>query len=133
MSEEKHGESYMIVFLFIISISVLLGAVLIWVGLQGSSSGSLNSMIQFLLGITTIAVAAKMMSDLMETKKKEKEHKYDIVTVLQCRSCGTKMERPTRDGEYVGMVAGEKCQKCGANSMIIRFIYCKTPLEQSVG
>lgn len=133
MSDERHRESYIAVFLLIISISILLGAVLVWVGIQGAASGSLNSMVQFLLGVVTIAVAAKMMSDLMETRKKEREQKYDIVTVLQCRSCGTKMERPTKDGEYVGMAVDERCQKCGANSMIIRFIYCKTPLEQSVG
>lgn len=133
MSEEKHRESYMIVFFLIISISILLGAVLMWVGIQGAPSGSINSMIQFLLGIITIGVAAKMMSDLMETRKKEKEHKYEVVTVLQCKNCGVKMERPTRDGEYIGMATEEKCQKCGAGSMIIRFIYCKTPLEQSVG
>ncbi|MGC8932050.1 MAG: hypothetical protein ACP5KE_03045 [Candidatus Methanodesulfokora sp.] len=132
MSEERRRESYMIVFFFIISISILLGAVLIWVGLQGAPSGSINSMMQFLFGIITIAVAAKMMSDLMKTREKEKEHKYEVVTVLQCKNCGVKMERPTRDGEYVGMITEEKCQKCGTSSMIIRFIYCKTPLEQAV-
>ncbi len=61
-----------------------------------------------------ILTSLKPRNEGMEIKK--------TVSLVKCKSCDYSLERPFKEGDYVGKTLEDKCPKCGGD-LVIKAIY----------
>jgi len=68
-----------------------------------------------------VAVLTLVITTYMELKKKLKKPEYVTRELLECTSCGYKLEHDHEPGDFISMFKGE-CPRCGS-LMRIKAIY----------
>lgn len=60
---------------------------------------------------------------------KKKEVKPEIYSEDTCQSCGEKIRRSFKDGDYI-YGHGEQCKKCSASNTLVTAVYGEYPEEK---
>ncbi len=99
---------------------------LIWLSVLDIRAGrdAMNAFFQFIMGLAGLALAGKSLADMTRMRLSSGEKPVEVVSVIQCVDCGHSAERNFSDGEYVGMLTGERCPECGGPVYVAR-IYVK--------
>ncbi len=109
---------------------VLISLLFFYLGMQSLESNKMNdALLNILMGIAGIGIAAKVAYDMAKARLAFQEEKQEVLTELHCPKCGRKMLRPFKEGDYVGKIAQDKCPLC-STQMVIVSIFAKAPKQK---
>ncbi len=107
--------------------------IIIYYGVRTGSRAEtpgMDAWFQVLFGVTGLMLSLKMVYDVLRMKISPEEEEPTMISRLQCVECGHWTEREFKQGEYVGLLTGERCPKCGGE-MFVAAIYAKRPRKQA--
>jgi hypothetical protein len=130
MSEEKKKVPIGFYLLWIASLAgiLIISVVFLYLGLTSLSGGNMGeSILNVVMGIAGLGIAAKVGYDMLRTRMSFKEETFEVLSELKCGNCGEKIVREFKEGDFVGAVSeGDKCPKCQQPALIAN-IYSRTP------
>ncbi len=133
MSEEKKGTPMGFYVFWAASMVgiVLISLLFFYMGIMALESGNTNdALLNIIMGIAGMGIAVKVAYDLAKARLAFQEEKQEILTELHCPSCGRKMLRPFKEGDFVGKVSqDDPCPQCNA-PMIILSIFARSPKQR---
>lgn len=77
------------------------------------------------LTLMVVALTVFVIVYLIITSLKPRNEGMEIkktLTSVKCKSCDYSLERPFKEGDYVGKILEDKCPKCGGD-LVIKAIY----------
>jgi hypothetical protein len=107
---------------------LIISLVFLYLGFTSLRGGNMGeSFLNIVMGIAGLGIAAKVGYDMLRTRMSFKEEIFEVLSELMCESCGEKLIRDFKEGDYVGAVSeGDKCPKCQRPALIVS-IYSRTP------
>lgn len=107
---------------------VLISALFIYLGYSSIERGNTNEAIpNFIMGVAGMGIAVKVAYDVAKARMSYQEDRQEISVELSCTSCGRKMLRPFKEGDFVGKLSIEdRCPKCGSPMLMVS-IFAKAP------
>jgi len=130
MSEEKKKIPIGFYLLWIASLAgiLIISVVFLYLGFMSLSGGNMGeSILNVIMGIAGLGIAAKVGYDMFRARVSFKEEAFEVLSELKCENCGEKIVRNFKEGDFVGAVSEEdKCPKCQQPALIVS-IYSRTP------
>ncbi|RDD53727.1 MAG: hypothetical protein BA066_02845 [Candidatus Korarchaeota archaeon NZ13-K] len=129
MPEEKRKAPYGFYVIWTLSLAgiLIISIVFLYMGISGLNQSTGESILNIIMGIAGLGIAARVGYDMFRARMSFKEEAFEVLTELYCESCGEKMVREFREGDYVGKLSeDDRCPKC-QRSPSIAAIYSRTP------
>lgn len=129
MAEEKRKVPYGFYLIWILSLAgiLIISTVFLYLGLSNLSETTGESILNTIMGIAGLGIAAKVGYDMFRARISLKEEVFEVLTELKCENCGEKISREFKEGDYVGKLSEDtRCPKCRSTPYIVA-IYSRTP------
>lgn len=129
MPEEKRKIPYGFYVIWLLSLAgiLIISMVFLYLGINSMGGSNIGeSVLNIVMGIAGLGIAAKVGYDMFRTRMSFKEETFEVLTELLCDECGEKFSRSFREGDYVGKPSEDKCPKCQSYSFVVA-IYSRTP------
>ncbi|MEM3371216.1 MAG: hypothetical protein QXO55_01185 [Candidatus Korarchaeum sp.] len=129
VADGKRKVPYGFYIIWILSLAgiLIISTVFLYLGLSNLSGSTGESILNIVMGVAGLGIAAKVGYDMLRARVSFKEEVFEVLTELRCGNCGEKISREFREGDYVGKILAEtRCPKC-QNSLSIIAIYSRTP------
>ncbi len=133
MSSESNGKKRATTGFYLFWVASMVGIVLIsilffYMGISSLQEGNTtDAILNIVMGVAGMGIAVKVAYDMAKARLAYQEEQQEILTELHCTSCGRKMLRAFREGDFVGRLSDQdKCPKCGAPMLVVS-IFAKIP------